>query len=294
MPHIQANDIQIEYKTFGDKKNPALLLIIGLGGQLIYWQEAFCDQIAQNGYYVICFDNRESGLSTKSDDLHLGTLLETIHKVSQGQFKAPFGIEDMASDAVGLLDALGIEKAHICGMSMGGFIAQTICIRHSSRVLSLTSIYSHTGAKGQFIPQKEVLEVMLTPPSKEPELFIQEQISFFKLTYGNGKGFDEVFHRNVAQRSVDRSFSPQGRLLQYLAIITQEDRTNALEQLNIPALVIHGDADPLVPLSGGIATAKALKNSKFKILKGMGHIIPNLNVYWSDILDDMLFHIKQF
>ena len=293
MTTVNANSIQIEYETFGNPSSPALLLIIGLGGQLIHWQDEFCQQIADNGYHVIRYDNRDAGLSTKHDELAMPEIMEKIGALFSGQkVPTPYTIEDMANDAAGLLDALNIDKAHICGMSMGGYIAQTFAINNPSRTLSLTSIYSHCGNRKEFLPTQEVMEAMMTPTPEERETYIEYMLKFFKLIYGTGLPFDEEFHRALAAQSYDRSFCPEGTARQYLAIMVQKDRTAELGELKVPSLIIHGDADPLVPMAGGKATADAIQGAVLKTINGMGHVIPNLNAYWKGIKDSMINHMQ--
>jgi pimeloyl-ACP methyl ester carboxylesterase len=294
MATANANGIQIEYETFGDPLSPALLLIIGLGSQLIHWQDEFCQQIADNGYHVIRYDNRDAGLSTKHDELAMPEIMEKIGALFSGQkVSTPYTIEDMANDAAGLLDTLNIDKAHICGMSMGGYIAQTFAIKNPSRTLSLTSIYSHCGTREKFLPTQEAMAAMMTPTPEEREAYIEHMLKFFKLIYGTGLPFDEEFHRALAGQSYDRSFCPEGTARQYLAIMVQKDRTAELGELKVPSLIIHGDADPLVPMTGGKATAAAIPGASLKIINGMGHAIPNLNAYWGDIKDAMINHMKK-
>jgi pimeloyl-ACP methyl ester carboxylesterase len=292
MATAYANGIQIEYETFGDPSSPTLLLIIGLGSQLIHWQDEFCQQIADNGYHVIRYDNRDVGLSTKFDEPSMPEIMDKVMALFSGQeVTTPYTIDDMANDAVGLLDALNIDKAHICGMSMGGMIAQTLAITNPSRILSLISICSHSGNREKFIPTQEATEAMLTPAPEEREPFIEYFSNFLKLIYGTGLPFDEEFHKIIAGQSFDRSFCPKGTGRQYLAIMVQKDRTDDLGNLKVPSLIIHGDEDPLVPLAGGKATADAIPEAELMIIRGMGHVIPNLNAYWSDIKDAMIKHM---
>jgi pimeloyl-ACP methyl ester carboxylesterase len=292
MPQANVNGIQIEYETFGDKSSQALLLIAGVGLQLIHWQKEFCMKLSDQGYHVIRFDNRDTGLSTKFNEVGLTEAREKIGALFMGEkVPVPYSIVDMANDALGLLDFLDIERAHICGMSMGGFIAQTFAINNPDRILSLTSIYSSPGNRKEFQPTQEAMEAMLTPPPEERGGYIEYMVKFFKLVYGSGLPFDDSFNRYLASQSYDRSFCPEGVARQYLAIMTQKDRALDLEKLVIPVLIIHGDDDPLVPLVGGKATADAIPNSELKIIKGMGHVLPNLEAYWSDILDAMVNHM---
>ncbi|MBW2610883.1 MAG: alpha/beta hydrolase [Deltaproteobacteria bacterium] len=292
MTSVKANGIQIESDTFGDPSSPALLLIMGLGGQLIYWQDEFCQQIADSGYHVIRYDNRDTGLSTKFEGLSTEEIMEKIGALFMGQeVSVPYTIEDMAGDAVGLLDVLNIDKAHICGMSMGGFIAQTFALKNPSRTLSLTSIYSTPGNRSQYPPTQEVKEAMMEPIPSERGPYIDYMLKFFKLTFGSGLSFDEDFYKTLSEKAYDRSLCSEGTGRQYLAIMSQKDRTSELGELNVPSLIIHGDADPLVPLAGGQATADAIPGAELMIVKGMGHVIPNLNAYWSDIKDAIIEHV---
>jgi pimeloyl-ACP methyl ester carboxylesterase len=292
MATANANGIQIEYDTFGKSSHPALLLIIGLSGQLIYWQDEFCQQIADKGFYVIRYDNRDSGLSTKFDGLSSEEIMEKIMALFSGQkVSVPYTIEDMSNDAVGLLDEMKIEKAHICGMSMGGYIAQTFAINNPLRTISLTSIYSHTGDRSKFLPSQEIMEAMMKPVPRDRDGAIDYAVDFFKLIYGSGLPFDEEFHKRLAAQAFDRSFCPDGTGRQYLAIMVQENRTDELGKLKIPSLVIHGDEDPLVPFAGGKATSEAIPDAEFMVVKGMGHVLPNLNAYWGDIKDAIISHM---
>jgi pimeloyl-ACP methyl ester carboxylesterase len=294
MATANVNGIQIEYETFGDPSSPALLLIIGLGSQLIHWQDEFCGQIADNGYHVIRYDNRDVGLSTKFEKVSRPEIMDKVMALFSGQeVTTPYTIEDMTNDAAGLLDALNIDKAHICGMSMGGMIAQTLAINNPSRILSLISICSHSGNREKFIPTQEVMDAMLTPAPEEREPYIEYFSKFLKLIYGTGLPFDEEFHRKIAGHSFDRTFCPEGTGRQYLAIMVQKDRTAELGKLKVPSLVIHGDEDPLVPLAGGKATADAIPDAEFMIVKGMGHVMPNLNAYWNNIKVAMINHIDK-
>jgi len=289
---VTANGIQIEYETFGDAASQALLLIIGLGCQLIHWQDEFCQQIADSGYQVIRFDNRDKGLSTRIEGPPAGQIMEKIIGLSMGLSVAvPYTIEDLADDALGLLDALNIDKAHICGMSMGGFIAQTLALKNPERTLSLTSIYSSPGSMTKYPPTPEMNEAMLQAEPLEREANIEHVVGFYKLTYGTGLAFDEEFHRSLQARAYDRSFFPEGTIRQLLAVLAQKDREEDLKQLKVPSLIVHGDADPLVPIAGGKATADAIPDSEFMVVKGMGHVLPSLNAYWGDIKNAMLKHM---
>ena len=290
MPNVTANGIQIEYETFGEPSSPALLLIVGLGGQLIFWDEALCQELARGGLYVIRFDNRDVGLSSKLEDAGVPNVMNIIQTLMQGKtLTPPYTIEDMADDAVGLLDALGIEKAHICGISMGGMIAQAIVIRHPERALSLISIYSTTGNPELPQPKPEAMEVALTPPPEEREASIEFSVKFFRTIAGPGFPFDEEWHRDKAAQAYDRAFYPEGVVRQLAAILAQENRKPALASVTLPALIIHGADDPLVPVECGRDTADAIPGAEFMVIDGMGHDLPHGGA-WPQIVDAILAH----
>jgi pimeloyl-ACP methyl ester carboxylesterase len=293
MTNIKVNDIHIEYETFGNSLNPTVLLIAGLGAQLIYWQGEFCAKLAEKGYYVIRFDNRDCGLSTKIDGQTVTELMEKAGALFMGQkTQVPYGFDDMAGDAIALLDSLNIDKAHIIGKSMGGFIAQTLCLNHPSRVLSLTSIFSSTGNHKTFSPTQEVMDVMLSPAPEDREGYVEHMVKLFRITFGTGKPFDKDYHRELAGNSFDRCFCREGVIRHYLAILSQKNRSENLKNITIPTLIIHGDEDPMVPLAGGKATLDAIPNSELKVIEGMGHVMPNMQTYWSEILDLLVSHLK--
>jgi pimeloyl-ACP methyl ester carboxylesterase len=287
---IDANGIQIEYDTFGKPGSPALLLIVGLANQLIHWDEALCQQLARRGHYVIRFDNRDAGLSTKLAEAgipDIGQIMEARRKGEE--IKPPYTIEDMADDAVGLLDALGIEAAHICGMSMGGMIAQTIALNHRQRVLSLISIYSHTGNPALPEPKPEAMECLFAPPPQEREANIAYSLKVFRTTSGSGFPLDEKWHRNIAAQAYDRAFYPEGVARQLAAVLTQKNRKPDLGSILVPTLVIHGADDPLVPLEGGEDTAEAIPGAELIIIDGMGHDLPHDGA-WTKIINAMVDH----
>lgn len=293
MAKAKANHLLIEYETFGDHSSPPILLIVGLGAQLIYWDEAFCTQLAEAGLYVIRFDNRDAGLSTKFEEAGSPDVMDVIGKLMRGQkVTPPYTIEDMADDAVGLLDALKIAKAHVCGMSMGGMIAQSLAIRHPQRVLSLTSIYSTTGNPHLPQPKPEVMGLLLTPPPQGREPFIEFNLKLFRALTGPRFGFDEEWVRNLMAMAYDRAFCPQGEARQLVAILAQSNRRTALSTLKVPTLVIHGDADPLVSVQAGKDTAEAVPGTVLKIIEGMGHDLPHGEA-WAHIAKDIMAHTKK-
>ena len=290
MPTATANGIQIEYETFGSPSARPLLLIIGLGGQMIHWDDDLCKDLAGRGHYIIRFDNRDVGLSTKFEAAGVPNRIEIFGKVMQGQkIQAPYTLDDMADDGVGLLDALGIRKAHICGMSMGGMIAQTITIRHPSRVLSLISIYSNTGNPELPQPKPEVMGPLITPPPQEREANIEHMLGAFKIFAGPGFPMDEAWTRKIMAESYDRCFYPQGVARQLVAILAHGNRKPALASVKVPTLVIHGTADPLVPVEGGKDTAQAIPGAELMLIEGMGHDLPHGGA-WPRIVEAIAAH----
>ena len=265
-----ANGIQIEYDTFGDETSPPVLLIMGLGVQMTLWDPAFCQLIADAGYYVIRFDNRDIGLSTWFDDAGTSELDDLLG----GTAVAQYSLADMAADAAGLLDALGIESAHIVGASMGGMIAQTFAIDFPEKTRTLTSIMSTTGDGAVGQPSPDALGALLGPVPTSRDEAIERSVQTSKVIGSPGYPYDEADIREHAAADYDRSFHPAGMARQLAAVVTQPDRTVALGNIIVPTLVIHGADDPLVDPSGGRATADAVPGSQLKVVPGMGHDIP--------------------
>ena len=290
MPKVDANGIQIEYETFGEQDSPALLLIIGLAGQLIGWDEKLCQQLAQQGHYVIRFDNRDAGLSSKIEEAGVPDIMKTIDAQTKGEtINPPYTIEDMAADTVALLDVLDIEKAHICGMSMGGMIAQTIAFKYPKQVLSLISIYSSTGDPEEPQSKPEAMKFLLTPVPEEREAYIEFRIKLFNTISGPGFPYDQEWLRKFVVQSYDRSCYPQGAARQLVAILAQKNRKPALRSLSTPTLVIHGADDPLVRVECGKNTAAAIPGAELLIIDGMGHDLPHGGA-WPQIIDAIVNH----
>jgi pimeloyl-ACP methyl ester carboxylesterase len=267
-----ANGIEIEYETMGDPSARPLLLIGGLADQLIHWDDELCRDLSRRGHYVIRFDNRDAGLSTKF-----------------AQAASPYTLDDMADDAAGLLDALAIRKAHICGASMGGMIAQTVTIRHPSRVLSLISIYSTTGNKDLPGPRPDVMEFLLAPAPSEREAYIEHMAALFRMMAGSGFPFDEAWTRMITAKAYDRCFCPEGTGRQLLAIMNQPNRKKALASVTVPTLVIHGTDDPVVPVEAGVDTAEAVSGAELILIEGMGHDLPHGGA-WPRIVEAISAH----
>ncbi len=275
MTKAKVNNIELEYDTFGDPTSKPLLLVMGLGAQMIFWLEEFCEQLVNQGFYVIRFDNRDVGLSTKIEKAGVPNVIGAITAAQKGeQVKSPYSLEDMADDAMGVLDALNIDKAHICGASMGGMIVQLITIRHPNRVLSLTSIMSSTGNPELPQAKPEVLQLLFKPAPTEREAYIEESVKRRLILYGSGFTMDEDLARKLAGQAFDRCFYPQGMMRQLMAIIANGNRKSALAAIKVPTLVIHGGDDPLVPVEGGKDTAEAIHGSELIIIDGMGHSLP--------------------
>ena len=264
-------DIDIAYETFGDPGDPALLLVMGLATQMIAWQEDFCLQLVDRGFFVIRFDNRDVGRSSRMDGMPVPTMRQLI---TRDRAAAGYTLSDLAADAVGLLDHLGIAKAHVAGASMGGMIAQTIAIEHPDRVLSLCSIMSNTGSRWSGQPKLATYRVLLGVPPKEREAFIEHVVAMYRIIGSKGFDRDEDDLRGIAGRSFDRGRNPAGSGRQLGAIIASGDRTEKLRGLDVPTVVIHGTADRLVGFSGGKATAKAIPGARFVPIAGMGHDLP--------------------
>lgn len=285
MPHATVNGIQIEYDTLGDSSFPALLLVMGAGGQMIYWDFEFCELLAKRGLLVIRFDNRDSGLSTKFEDAGIPDMMAAM----EGKPVCPaYSLEDMADDAIGLLDALGIEKGHICGASMGGMIAQVISYRNPERVLSLTSIMSSTG--NPELPQikPDVLAAVFKPVPGEREAYIEHNVNLWRMLWSPGFPFDEKRLRKMMAEGYDRSYYPQGMIRQSAAVLTHGYPRSSIASIKAPTLVIHGDADPLMALEGGKETAQLVPGARLLIVHGMGHDMPR--DAWPEIIDAISDH----
>jgi pimeloyl-ACP methyl ester carboxylesterase len=275
MPKAKSNGIELEYETIGNPDDPALLLIMGFTAQLIAWDDAFCQLLADQGFHVIRFDNRDVGLSSRIEgDVDLGELFGgTIKNI-------PYSLDDMADDAAGLLDALGIEQAHIVGASMGGMIAQLVAIRHPEKTRSLCSIMSTTGDPTVGQPTPEAMAALMQPAATSREDAVASGIATGRIL--SPVHFDEAKAADRAGRSYDRAFDPKGVARQMAAIGTQADRTPALANVAVPALVIHGRPDPLVTVSGGEATAKAIPGAELLVFDEMGH--DNPEPLWPEIV----------
>jgi pimeloyl-ACP methyl ester carboxylesterase len=274
MPHVIANDIRIEYDTRGDSEDPTVLLIMGLGHQLTMWHASFCDILVESGYHVVRFDNRDAGLSESFDEAGKPNIMGAM--MGGERLDAPYTLDDMAADAVGLLDALEIDSAHVAGASMGGMIAQTIAINHPDRVDSLTSIMSTTGNRSLPQATPEAMQALLTPPAPEDdeEAAIERSLRIWDVLESPAYPTDEETQRTWLRRDYRRSYNPTGIARQLAAIIAHGDRREGLRELDIPVVVLHGADDPLIRVEAGKDTAETIPGAELRIVEGMAHDFP--------------------
>jgi pimeloyl-ACP methyl ester carboxylesterase len=273
------NDVDLCYETFGDAGDPTMLLVMGLATQMVGWPDDFCEDLARRGYYVIRFDNRDVGRSQKME-LPVPTVRQLLFRDKRA---ARYTLEHMAQDGFGLLDHLGIERAHVVGVSMGGMIAQTMAARQPDRVLSLASIMSNTGARWSGQPSPRMYPLLLKKPPRDREGYVRHAVELFTKIGSTGFPPDQDDLRDIAERSFDRGLNPAGSSRQLAAIIASGDRTPLLRTIGAPTVVIHGRKDRLVPASGGRATAKAIQGARLVLIDGMGHDLPR--GAWPRLLD---------
>jgi pimeloyl-ACP methyl ester carboxylesterase len=276
----EANGLTLCYQTFGRRGDDPLVMVMGLGAQMTWWEDDLCNALAERGFFVVRFDNRDIGKSTR-----ISAPPPDLARVMAGlePLKAPYTLEDMARDTVGLMDALTIEKAHIVGASMGGMIAQIMAIRFPERVKTLTSIMSTTGEAGLPPPQPSVMAAMLAPPPLTVSAFIEANVQVARLLRTYSDVAEEATDRARATRAAARGLNPQGGVRQVAAIMASGSRKEALAGVKAPTLVIHGADDPLVPVEGGRATARAIPGAKLLVLERMGHTLPR--AVWPVIID---------
>jgi pimeloyl-ACP methyl ester carboxylesterase len=278
VPTAHVNGIDIEYVMEGDPADPPLLLVMGLGAQLIAWPESFVLGLRDRGYFVIRFDNRDSGLSTKWEGMP-----DIVSLFSGDATTAPYTVEDMADDAAALLAQLGITEAHVVGVSMGGMITQALVIRHPDHFLSAASIMSTTGDRSVGAPTAEAMSALLRPMATSRDEAIEASVAGSKVIGSPKYPTDEATLRQRAGAAYDRSYCPEGTARQLAAILASPDRTEGLRGVHMPFLVLHGEDDPLVTLSGGQATAAAVPGAKLITIPGMGHDLPE--ALWAQIID---------
>ncbi len=265
--------IELEYDTFGDPGDPAMLLVMGITAQMIAWQPEFCRMLADHGRYVIRYDNRDCGLSTKLDGVEVDITPFVLAVMTGGEAPTPpYSLSDMAADGIGLLDHLGIERAHVVGASMGGMIVQTMAIEHPDRLASMTSIMSTIGDLEYGQPSPEALAHILTPPPLDRDGIIERAESL--VVWSSKKYFDAELTKRFAGIAFDRCFYPEGMPRQFAAIVGSGDRSAALREVTTPTLVIHGLDDSLIDPSGGRRTAQLVPGAHLLLVSDMGHDLP--------------------
>jgi pimeloyl-ACP methyl ester carboxylesterase len=266
-----ANGIELSYQELGDPEGEPLLLVMGLATQMIAWDEGFCAMLAERGFRVVRFDNRDIGRSTKIESAGVPSRVDMMRG---RRSTAPYLLSDMAADTIGLMDHFGIESAHLVGASMGGMVVQAAAIEYPQRVRSMVSIMSTTGSRWTGLPSWKAMGVLLGRPPSGRDAAIERAVKTFSVIGSPGYPFDEERLRQVAGRSYDRGHSAAGVLRQLHAITASGDRTKALHGVRAPTTVIHGTRDPLVRPAGGRATARAIPNARLKMIDGMGHDLP--------------------
>jgi pimeloyl-ACP methyl ester carboxylesterase len=266
MPTVAVNGIDLYYECFGEPGDPVLLLVNGLGSQCIRYDDELCEAFVDRYLRVIRFDNRDVGLSTHLDD------------------GATYTLDDMAADAVGLLDALEIDRVHVWGCSMGGMIAQLLAIHHAPRVASLTSIMSTTGDRSVGQPSPEIIASLigLTAPTDDLDVALERAVENARVIGSPGE-WDEEWQRRRQRAFIERAYDPAGIGRQVAAVMAAPDRSEGLARLDVPTLVIHGDVDPLIDVSGGRRTAELVPGAELLVIEGMGHDLPPF--YWSPIVE---------
>ena len=273
-------DLTLCYETFGDRRDPAVLLVMGLATQMIAWPDDFCRELAGRGFFVIRYDNRDIGRSSRLDGHPPPRPVELITR----RIKRPaYTLDDMADDAAGLLDALDVDRAHVVGASMGGMIAQVLAARHPGRVLSLASIMSTTGNRWKGQPAPKVMRFMLSKPPRTKEASVQRTLTVFGVIGSPGFDRDEAELRRMAELAWDRGPTAAGSGRQLGAVLASGDRTADVRRITAPTVAIHGSRDVLVRPSGGRATARAIRGARLVIIDGMGHDLPR--GAWPQIID---------
>lgn len=276
MPQVQSNGLTLEYDDHGQCGDPPLMLIMGLGAQMTLWPMELVEALVGRGFRVIRYDNRDIGLSQKFDGVKApGIAMHVIRKRLGFPPRVPYKLSDMADDGAGVLDALGMDSAHIVGGSMGGMIAQLLAVQHPEKVRSLTSIFSTTGNPKLPQADKAAMKALTTrPPSMEEDALVDHGVMVQGAIGSPGYRPDPEHQRQRVRESIRRSVYPEGMLRQMAAIVDDGDRTERLAAVKAPTLVLHGEDDPLVKVAGGRATAAAIPGAKIRTIPGWGHDIP--------------------
>jgi pimeloyl-ACP methyl ester carboxylesterase len=280
----RVGELDIAYQTLGDPADPPLLLVMGLGMHLIHWDLELCRQLADRGFHVIRYDNRDAGRSTKID----APVPNLVRAMAGLPIESPYLLRDMADDAFGLLDQLGIERAHVLGASMGGMIGQEMAIRRPDRVLSLASLMSTTGERRHGRPKLRLWSLFVHRAPQRRDDYVEYFVRVFRMVGSPGYPGDEARLRELAAATYDRGHHPAATGRQLAAIMASGDRTGQLRRLAVPTVVIHGTDDPLVPFRGGVATARAIPDAEFIAIPGMGHDLPR--EVWPKVVDAVVMN----
>lgn len=288
---IAVGDVSLEVEELGSPSAPPLLLIMGLGSQLVHWPDPFCELLVDAGYRVVRFDNRDVGLSSSMARCGTPSVPSNALRSLCGlPVDAPYTLTDMAHDALGVLDALSIERAHVVGISMGGMIAQTLALLAPERVRTLTSLMS--SPRAIFFPKPAALLKLVEPPGVGREAGVRRSLEVFETLRGPRFHFDPELHRALAERVYDRAPAhPGGCPRQLSAILASGSRVRALRGLRLPTLVVHGSADPLIPISAGKATARAIPAARFHRIEGLGHHLPP--GVWPELVETVVEHLRR-
>ncbi len=297
MPEIDANGIRLHYESIGRDSDPPIVLVMGLAVQMILWPDPFCKMLAERGFRVVRFDNRDVGLSTHLN--HLGTPnipLEYARYLLGMRVRSRYSLDDMATDTLALIGQLGLSRVHLVGASMGGMVAQNLAASVPARVASLTSIMSTTGRRSLPKAKWLAMRAILTPPAKrgDTEGAITRMMHVLRVIGSQTYPPDETRLRDICERHVRRSYNPAGAARQLVAIAAAGDRTRIVRQIKVPTLVIHGDQDPLVPYPAGLETARAIRegggSANSVIVEGMGHDLPE--PLWPRLVDEIVAHCQ--
>ena len=287
---VEANGIRLCYQVLGDPAAEPLLLVSGLGSQLINWRNELCGELTNRGFRVIRFDNRDVGLSTHMDGAGTPDPKAVARAAAEGKpVDLPYTLADMAEDAAGLLDALGIEATHVMGSSMGGRIGQLMAILHPERVHTLTSLVSHMGEPGFPPPNPNAVSLLTRPAPADREGYIHDSMDLSRTLSGR-KPLDEAYAWAQAGRAYDRAFHPAGVSRQYAALMSAESAKEALQSVEVPTLIVHGSDDPLIPLDAARAMADVMPHAELLVIDGMGHAVNECPTVWPPILEAFARH----
>ena len=286
---IRVREVELAYEERGE--GAPLVLVMGVGTQLVHWPEPFLDMLVDRGFRVIRFDNRDVGLSSKLDGLGMPRIRSLIVRRTLGlSVRPPYALRDMAADVVGLMDGLNIERAHVVGISMGGMIAQNLAIHHPHRLRTLTSMMSTTGER--YAPTFPALAALLAPAPRNVQQAMDHSARIFRTFNGPTYRIDETRIREVAARAWLRCHHPPGFARQMAAIVCERPRTAALHHVHVPTLVIHGGSDPLIPPAAGRATARAIPGARLRLIEGLGHNLPR--AAWPIVADAISEHARDY